>query len=244
MAQSLKPEAVWDKFWQEIENLPPWDSLSQLIYEILIKEIGPVNRQTILEAGSGTGRISHRLALDGAKLTLLDTSAKALEISRVLFEKTKLEAEFASGSIFEIPLPDNSFQIVWNAGVLEHFLEDKQTLALSEMARVCQKGGLIITINPYFGSLPYRFGKWYAEKTGAWNFGYEQPIKSLALIKVNGLILIKEYSAGFWEQFHFLVYLKHLHCVANLAELGKKKFRTFNHWPGYLLVSVFRKGNL
>jgi SAM-dependent methyltransferase len=52
---------------------------------------------------------------------------------------------------YSFPLPDNTFDIVFSAQVIEHVR--KPWVWMKELARVCKPGGQVITINPV--SWPY-----------------------------------------------------------------------------------------
>ena len=67
-----------------------WDSLSQTIYDKIMEVSGGIQGKRILEAGSGTGKISLRLAAEHAEVTLVDYSENALFNSRSAFYKAKV----------------------------------------------------------------------------------------------------------------------------------------------------------
>jgi ubiquinone/menaquinone biosynthesis C-methylase UbiE len=220
-------------------------SISRIVSEILIKEIGNVKGKEILEAGSGTGQVSLELAKLGANVTLLDVSFSAIILSKQLFVDLSPKGQFICASIFDIPFDNESFDVVWNAGVLEHFYESQQEIALTEMCRVLKKGGLLITLNPYDGGSIYKFAKQYAEKHKLWDVGYEKPISTLKDIceHIDGLEFIEEYSRGFLIQF---VFFKHLFSFNPFilktyilfCEIVNKICWSLNRFPGYLLITV------
>ncbi len=234
-------EETWDRIWGK-EKIPEWDSLSQLILEVLKKEIGSPKNKKILEAGSGSGRISLRLAQEGAKVTLLDASPHAIKLSKKIFKKAKVPAKFLQASIFDMPFANESFDIVWNAGVLEHYNEREQQKILKEMLRICRKDGLIITLNPYRWAIFYRIGKWCLERSGKWTAGYERPIRSLKkMVDETRAKLTHEYSVGFLEQFTFLLANPKLKRFERRFLLIRDKCWKLNYLPGYLLVTILRK---
>lgn len=234
-------EKTWNEIWKETKELPCWDDLSQLIYDALVKQINNFNKKKILEAGSGTGRISLRLARNGARVYLIDSSQSAINISKELFKKEEIKADFKCASIFKIPYPDNFFDIVWNAGVLEHFEKEKQIQAIKEMVRVSKKNGLIITFNPYSKAIFYRIGKWFGEKRGRWIAGYEKPVKTLKEdFKRNGIKYINEYDVGFKETLRFLGYIPYGRFLIKIID-KLEKFFVYLNFKGYLLVSIGKK---
>jgi SAM-dependent methyltransferase len=148
-------------------------------------------------------------------------------------------------SLMELPAPSETFDLVWNSGVLEHFKYEHQLKALAEMGRICKPGGKVIIIVPYFWAPLYRLGKWYADQKGTFEFGYEGPLKTLThhLKPDMSLRLRKEYTLGFITQAHFLTYIPALTFAARgLIFLERRLLAPLNRLPlGWLLVSVLEK---
>ncbi len=230
---------TWEDLWKRAE-VAEWDELSEAVHQILKKVIVGTKGKLILEAGSGTGRISFKLREeDVGNTVLLDISKAAIEISKKFFKERDQTGFFVRGSIFNIPVKDESVDIVWNAGVLEHFLDRERVLALREMTRVCKKKGFIITLNPYSRAIFYRAGKWIAEKRRKWVYGYEQPIKSMTKYAVENCIWIAEYSTDFDTSIRFVSNIPYLRYLIPLLRGLCKKLPTYisNHL-GYLKVSI------
>lgn len=231
---------VWDKIWQN--EVAEWDNVSEEIYRVLKREIGDLKDKKILEAGSGSGRISLRLALEGAEVTLLDYSDKALEVSRKYFEDHDGKATFLKADLTqELPLEDNSFDIVWNSGVMEHFRQHNQIFISKEFFRISKE---FHTFNPYANSFFYRLGKWVAETTGIWQYGTEYPVKTMKhIFEESGFILQKEYSLSHMSSLEFLCYLKGganvsqaiIHYLQGLEDT--ERLETLEKLGGYLLYS-------
>lgn len=238
----MKPETTWNNYWKEYELDTAFDPAAKIVFDELSSLVGDFKGKTLLECGSGTGKISAMVAQNRGATHLLDYSSRALEFSRLFFNAHKLNGVFVEGSIFSIPYPDNSFDVVWNSGVLEHFPEEKQIAALSEMRRVCRAGGMIIAFNPFSKAYIYRIGKYFAEKCDLWPFGDEFPVSTLNGISSRaGLTLEKEYSFGYQLQFSFLKYYPIpgfcQHIIRRIFDRCIFK-SVFN---GYLLTSIFIK---
>lgn len=234
-----------DDHWDglvECMNLLEWDALSEVVLQSLVRHIGRINGQNILEAGSGTGRISYKLARAGARVTLLDSSPKAIEVSRERFARSGTKAEFHQGSIFSLSFPDGSFDVVWNAALLEHFQPEEQAASLKEMTRVCKPGGLVITLNPNARALFYRFGKTVIEAFTEFPYGYEAPIRTLApAARMVPLMKdLQEYSTGF-----FVIFIGGLEvCAMALGRpdwRGKGPLRFLNTMYLWLQTSLFQE---
>ncbi len=255
MGGKTADSAHWDSYWaQKGENLSEWDYLSQVILQVLNEEIGQVNGKRIAEAGSGTGRISFQLAKEGAKITLIDYGVEALQLSHSMFASGGSSGDYVLADISALPFREGSFDIVWNAGVLEHNLYDKQGEILRSLIRLCKDGGIIITLNPYSKSPTYRVGKWMLERMKKWPFGEEYPIKSIRDVTDNqNLCLVREYPIGFMvslvESYKFLpkklstapLFQKlSIFFVRNAQRLARIDRFLSKAIGGYLVVSVIR----
>lgn len=234
---------VWDKLWSHKVSYR-WDSLSQVIYETILKWVNPIQNLNILEAGSGTGKISLRLAIEGAQVTLVDYSEKALENSREAFGHESSQGTFILSDIRNIQAPDDKYDLTWNAGVLEHFTFDEKVSIMEEMARITKPGGIILILTPYSKCLPYRVGKAFAEKQGAWMYGVEDPVTTLAQeFERSGISLLDETDIGFVNSLDFLDFIPQSDIIKQsitqwYQELSIEEQSLF---PGYLLVSVGKK---
>ncbi|MCM3496404.1 class I SAM-dependent methyltransferase [Paenibacillus lactis] len=240
MPEIDRQKRVWDQLWtQEVSY--HWDSLSQTIYDKILGVIGEIRNKRILEAGSGTGKISLRLASEGAEVTLADYSEQAIYQSRNAFLKDHIPGTFVVSDIRNLQLPDQHFHLVWNAGVLEHFQMEDRIRMLKEMKRVTAPGGTILVLTPYAECLPYRAGKEAAEQLGTWMYGDEFPVSSLKEeFAASGIAMIQEESIGFLESLPFLDFIQGAQMVKHWLEQwyqglsNEEKARI----PGYLLVSI------
>ncbi|MGE5404943.1 MAG: class I SAM-dependent methyltransferase [Candidatus Saccharibacteria bacterium] len=231
---------LWNRLWEERQH-EDWDPVSQQIYETIINECGNLYGKNVLETGSGSGRISLRLAESGANVIMVDFSEEAIRQSQASFQKRFQAGRFFVADMMKLSLEDNSVDLAWNAGVLEHYSEEEQIQALAELSRVTCNGGKIISINPYGSCLPYRLGKFYAEQAGTWPYGIENPVYSLQPVcRQAGLKLIKEYSIAPWEALNFLDFIPGSETLKALISafcnsIGADELKAL---PGYLLVSV------
>lgn len=210
---------------------------------ILERVLGDVRGKSILDAGSGTGLNSLPLAVRGADVTLLDVATEALDIARTYYEEQGLAATCIQGSIFALPFPDETFDVVWNTGVIEHFEPAERRLAVQEMLRVMKPKGTMITVNPNAGARIYRFAKEWAERHGRWDVGFELPIDTLAGDIVHDAHVLEESDEGWLMELHFLklFFPRSLRVpYAAAHEVVQSMLPFLNRWPGYLKVSVIR----
>ena len=95
----------------------------------------------VLECACGTGLLSGVIARKCKRLVATDFSPKMLKKAGKKY-RSYTNIEFKEGNILQIEYPDEHFDIVVAANVI-HLL-DEPYKALSELDRVCRKGGKII----------------------------------------------------------------------------------------------------
>lgn len=163
---SAMSEEVWEKVWNK-DLITSDYSLKYLEFMERLERTLPQD-STVMEAGCGTGQT---LALFSRRHTTiaLDISPQAL----VLAGKVA-DPELIRGTIFSMPLKDESCDLVYNSGVIEHFREPENRAAVREMARVTRPGGRVIIIVPNSFCPWYRLGKWIAVALNNFEFGYEE----------------------------------------------------------------------
>lgn len=128
-----------------------------------------------MEAGCGTGRT---LNVFKNNLTIgLDVSNTAIKIAK------RNADHVIMASIFNLPFKPNTFSLVYNSGVIEHFKHPKNIIAIKEMERVAKHHVIIIVPNSL--CLWYSIFKSIYEKIKKkWKFGYEEPYTIFKLKKI------------------------------------------------------------
>lgn len=107
----------------------------------------------VLDAGCGSGKFSATIARLGAKKVIgLDLGEKGIEFARAQSQK-RPEGErldYRVGSLLDIPLDDESVDIVWSNGVVHHTSDYEK--CIEEFARVLKPGGkCFLYVNGRFG---------------------------------------------------------------------------------------------
>jgi len=90
----------------------------------------------ILEVGAGTGTMSVFLSNLGFEVTTLDNDSKILGIAQQVKNKFNGQNRLQKGDAFRLPFADNSFDLVFHQGLLEHFKNDDIHRLLTEHLRV------------------------------------------------------------------------------------------------------------
>lgn len=110
-------------------------------WEVFRELIGPLaeRRGKALEVGCGRGSLSSYFAADGWDVTLLDYSQAVIDTARRVFATNGHQGEFVTGDANELPFPDDSFDVTYSIGLLEHFEDVRPPIA--ESLRVLRPGG-------------------------------------------------------------------------------------------------------
>ncbi|MBI5789836.1 MAG: class I SAM-dependent methyltransferase [Candidatus Schekmanbacteria bacterium] len=99
---------------------------------------------TVLQAGSGEARNSIALAKKrGDRVVALDFSPEALILAKAKAAEHNITIQLIEGNIEHMNFADNSLELVWNEGVMEHIVDPLPLL--KEMKRV---GKTVICIVP------------------------------------------------------------------------------------------------
>lgn len=93
----------------------------------------------VLEVGCGTGVHARLLAAAGARLSAIDLTPTAVELTQRRLELAGLEADVREADAESLPFPDRSFDFVWSWGVVHHSASTDRVLA--EIGRVLRPGG-------------------------------------------------------------------------------------------------------
>ncbi len=148
-----KEQEGWDEYWlnQANHRRRLYDSIASFYRTHIIKRSlnGFVlkyfpDSSELLHAGCGAGQVDVDL-VKKMKITALDISLPALERYRALHGEL---ARTARGSILELPFQKESFDGVYNLGVMEHFFEKDIHVILHEFHRVLKPQGKIVLFWP------------------------------------------------------------------------------------------------
>jgi SAM-dependent methyltransferase len=93
----------------------------------------------VLEIGCGSGVHTKALAAAGARVTGIDLTPRAVELTGRRLAAHGLAATVVEGDAERLPFPDASFDWVWSWGVIHHSSNTERVL--EEIARVLRPGG-------------------------------------------------------------------------------------------------------
>jgi len=140
----MNTENVWDKGRWSLSKEIKFDFMTKYIYEYISKYVSFKNK-TALELGSGLGRLSYLASNDHAeKVTLIDSSSKALELSQKLFSNVPTEKyEIINAEIINLPSKHKA-DIVFSSGVIEHFKENERFEIIKKHIELAKEDCVIV----------------------------------------------------------------------------------------------------
>ena len=190
-----KERQKWDHYYASLSSSDDDENITRFREEFtgMIAALLPEGGR-ILEAGCGAGEQSLALAKTNLyDVTLLDFSTEAFERARQNFSKENISAEFILEDASHLGKPE--YDLVFNAGVLEHYSFDQQVSLLRGMASRSKK--YVLALVPNFQN--YWYWLWRIQKSsqGLWPFGKEIPSMGMTeAFKAAGLNYLGSTCAG------------------------------------------------
>lgn len=128
--------------WDQLRSLhSPDGPVEAALAEALGAEIG-----SLLDVGTGTGRIAELLAPAASQVTALDNSPEMLRIARARLQNvTSGAVDLVQGDFSDLPFAEATFDTLTLHQVL-HYAQDPG-LVLAEAARVTRSGGRIAIVD-------------------------------------------------------------------------------------------------
>jgi 2-polyprenyl-3-methyl-5-hydroxy-6-metoxy-1,4-benzoquinol methylase len=111
--------------------------------------------KSVLEIGCGAGIDSLEFARYGAKVTAVDFTENAVQLTRELAQESGLPVEVARVDAKRLKFAANCFDCVYSYGVLHHIPDVAQ--ALTEIRRVLKPGGKVMAMVYHKDSLLYAY---------------------------------------------------------------------------------------
>ena len=129
--------------WDRIRALHAPDERVEQAILALLKDFKP---RSVLDLGTGTGRMLELLARDATRAVGVDQSPAMLALARERIAQAGLgQAQLRQGDIYAPPVERDAFDLVIVHQVL-HFLDDPAR-ALAEAARTLRPGGRLLIVD-------------------------------------------------------------------------------------------------
>ncbi len=115
-------------------------------YKLIVKDFRNLK---CIEYGCGGGYESSLMAKDGAEVTILDYSERALEYAKIVSQKVGVlnQIKFVNSDIFDFYTKEK-YDLAWNCGVIEHYQDSEIVRITKKMMNFTRRGGLVVVTIP------------------------------------------------------------------------------------------------
>ena len=149
----LRDEQGWDLYWSNTISENRLYTVLATIYRKLIiaPRLAAIVRRTfpprskLLHAGCGSGQVDVRFQSE-MEITAVDSSLQAL---KMYVRTVRAARSVRHASIKNLPFEANSFDGIYNLGVMEHFRKDEIIVIAQEFERVLKPGGHLVFFWPH-----------------------------------------------------------------------------------------------
>ena len=229
--------------WSEIYNKDLLDSVVKRVQndDVSIQSLELLRLTSegdqVLEIGCGSGETSLYLSKYGRNVSAIDYSRDVIELVDMAQKLTTFKCKtYCLDAAENLPFEKQQFDVVFQAGLLEHFQSEEQIELLANWKDCCKK---MVSLVPNAHSIAYRLGKFLAEKNGTWQYGLETPQESLKeQFEKAGLVNVKEYTIGDEHALNFLPRDHYLHIALKQWILDMEQNERKTCGQGYLLVTI------
>ena len=126
-------------------------------YRDFMSSLGPLEGKKVLDLGCGRGELSVFLAKRGANVTAIDVGVDLIFAVRALARVNNVECKCSNASITNLPLRQNSYDIVVGLAILHHLSQSDLVKALEETHRILKDDALAVFYEPVENSKVFNF---------------------------------------------------------------------------------------
>jgi SAM-dependent methyltransferase len=184
---------TWENVWRtddvEAEHrdaIASEPSLNTTIFRPYVdRMLALYDRPTLLEAGCGLGQwLYYALEKSNGRVIGLDLTEETLK--RVRASKTLAgfedRIEFVVGDMRRMPIQDESVDLIFSFGVIEHVLPRDSQKTVREFFRVLKPGGRLLLATPNLWSA-HTITRPILQLLGKWRVGFERSISPAVLAR-------------------------------------------------------------
>jgi 2-polyprenyl-3-methyl-5-hydroxy-6-metoxy-1,4-benzoquinol methylase len=190
-----------------------------------------------IEVGCETG-VSSMLLDSSIEKTFLDYNEKAILLCKSACDQLNINGEFIHDDMFTFE-PKKKYDLVFNAGVIEHYSKQQRTLLLKRYKKMLTDDGVIVIAFPNHYSFPYMSAyltRKYLLLGYKWRYPKEYKIYDMKEeIEDNNLQLIERLVVSKKSLFRWWDFCKPMKKLLKLFD------KYFKEYQGYLTVLVIKK---
>jgi len=125
------------------DSLLKWGMREESIKSRLIERAKIQPGQRVLDLGCGTGTLAVMIKQSApeAQVTGLDGDEQVLAIARTKAERAKVNIQLDHGLSYQLPYPDQSFDVVVSSFVIHHLTSEDKVRTFKEVRRVLRPDG-------------------------------------------------------------------------------------------------------
>lgn len=124
------------------------------VHDELFKICPPHKGLRVCEPGCGSAKFAIAYALHGSDIYAFDIDKTAVAYAcrlrdalKALIGQFEFYPTITEGNIFKIPQSWNDeFDLVFNEGVPQHFLDERREVCIKNMVRITKPGGMVVII--------------------------------------------------------------------------------------------------
>ena len=173
--RALPDKIDWESFYAQGKRNPPFLTDSPDENLVGYFEHGHLKPGRAIDLGCGTGRNAEYLAKMGYQVDAIDLSETAIGKARKLARQSAVNIDFIVGSIFDLVLPDDHYDLAYDAGLLHHLQPHQRPSYLLKVNAVLKPNGMFgMTCFDTSGGVPREDWEIYQEGRMPPGIGYTE----------------------------------------------------------------------
>ena len=192
LEDSVKRRSSFGQYWRELLNKPQFDrsiKIAELMQRRFIGDLaeciseGNSASMCVLEVGAGSAVATSRLAAyHSGTFYALDIAPEAMEVAeRAWAGARNPRVKYVVADVLDRPFPDQSFDLVFSQGLIEHFRDP--TAILQAQIRLLKPGGWLAVHVPQKYNT-YTLYKHWRMRRGTWPPGWETEYSARELVEL------------------------------------------------------------
>ena len=114
--------------------------------QFILSQMGALFGKNLLDIGAGLGESSVYLALQGARVTVVDLSPQMVETAMSVGRRYGVELEGIVSGAEDLQLPSSAYDIIYVANTIHHVRH--RALLFEQMSRALKPGGMFFSYDP------------------------------------------------------------------------------------------------